>query len=157
MTTMTALTPDQKQLVAQAQIHRIREDIARIDTQRAMLAAIAGGIRQQALADALGVSQGAVSQRLKIAREATPPPAGFVGATPLEIAQRYALRLIDRPTMIQQLADWDYPVRDDSRAMEEWNYIADAHPWDDVKIAHGSGWITDTDYDEILARRGYGS
>ncbi|WP_050671443.1 helix-turn-helix domain-containing protein [Luteipulveratus halotolerans] len=156
MPTMTALTPDQKQLVAQAQIHRIREDIARIDTQRAMLAAIAGGIRQQTLADALGVSQGAVSQRLKIAREATPPPDGFVGATPLEIAQRYALRLIDRPMMIQQLADWDYPPVDRSRALVEWNYIADPDQWDDVSTARERRLITDADYDEILNRRGYG-
>ncbi|MDE9366556.1 hypothetical protein PZ938_13165 [Luteipulveratus sp. YIM 133132] len=155
MTTMTALSLQQQQLLAQAQISRALEDVARLDTQRAMLAAIAAGVRQQTLADTLGVSQGAVSQRLKVARDAAPVPEGFVGASPREIAQRYAVRMIDRPTMLQQLADWPYPPRDHSRANEEWNYVADAHPWDDVTDARRRGWITDEDYDAILDRRGY--
>ncbi|WP_052589324.1 sigma-70 family RNA polymerase sigma factor [Luteipulveratus mongoliensis] len=139
------ISPEQHTLISQAQRSRLREDLDRLDTQRAMVAAIKAGVRQQALAEALGVSQGAVSQRLKIARDASAVPDGFAGASPREIAQRYALGQLDQTTLVRQLTAWPYPPRDDESG---------DHPWEEVAEAVDRGWITHDEYEQVLLGRG---
>ncbi|OZC42396.1 hypothetical protein CH289_27330 [Rhodococcus sp. RS1C4] len=64
---------------------------------------------QTRLAEANGVSQPAISQWLKMARiDAPDVRPGLAGGTPYEIAARYAAKMLDRKTMIEQLSTWVY-------------------------------------------------
>lgn len=65
---------------------------------------------QRTVARALGVSQPAISRLLSQAevRGVKPLPEGFSGASPYEIAERYAAGDIDREAMIRELSAWPY-------------------------------------------------
>lgn len=107
---------------------------------------------QTRLAKANGVTQPAISKWLKMARIDAPDlRPGMAGGTPYEIAARYAARLLDHETMIEQLSDWVREAASRTASTE-----------DDVSSLNLSGFnlqvgramadrfIDETDFDRIL-------
>lgn len=86
---------------------RSRRAVDRLDYLRTVRA-LAATMRQDELARALGVTQPAISATVKKAREVEDLPAGFSGASPLEIAERYAAGQIDRAQLIEELSRFPY-------------------------------------------------
>ena len=107
-----------------------------------------GGLTQNAIAAELGISQGRVSQ---IAAEEDDLPEGFSGATPTEIAQRYAVGEISREQAVDELGRWPYAK---SHRPDEYDDAWEPGPgtWADVEDAHRHGLISDEMYDEALDR-----
>lgn len=83
-------------------------ELATREHRRALRHAEEAGVSQKTLAAVLEVSQPAVAKALKIAREVRDVPAGFSGADPYEIAQRYAAGDIGRSRVIDELRRWNY-------------------------------------------------
>ncbi len=67
-----------------------------------------GGAAQSELAAELHVTQPAVSQALKTAWAVDDVRPGFSGASPYEIAQRYAAWELDRDQSLEELVRWPY-------------------------------------------------
>ena len=97
----------------EAALERVREtrqgtELALLEQRRALRQAEEVGVSQTTLAAAVGVSQPAVAKALKFARKVRDIPAGFSGADPYEIAQRYAAGEIDRARVVDELSRWTY-------------------------------------------------
>lgn len=100
---------------------RARRAVDRLDELRA-LRGLARHLSQAELARALGVSQPAVSKRL---REASSVPAvrpGFSGASAYEIAQRYAAGLLSREQTLEELSRWTYKPGDPGDGVDWLSY-----------------------------------
>ncbi len=92
--------------VATARRMRSRREVSGLDYLRA-LRQLAGSMTQVELARSVGVTQPAISAALKSAAKVSEPRAGFSGADPYEIAQRYAAGDLGRDQVIDELARWD--------------------------------------------------
>lgn len=86
---------------------RSRRAVDRLDYLRTVRA-LTVTMRQDELARELGVTQPAISAAMKKAREVEDVPAGFSGASPYEIAERYAAGQIDRARLLEELGRFPY-------------------------------------------------
>lgn len=131
------------------QIVRARGAICSFDRARIIrYGLLSGRLSQKAIAAELGISQARVSQ---IAAEEADLPEGFSGATPTEIAQRYAVGEISREQAVDELGRWPYAK---SHRPDEYDDAWEPGPgtWADVEDAHRHGLISDEMYDEALDR-----
>ena len=94
--------------VGHVRLLRYRQAIDRLDELRELRALSIAGASQVELARQLGISQPSVNKALKRAMAVRDVLAGFSGATPFEIAQRYAAGLIDRAQLIDELGRFPY-------------------------------------------------
>lgn len=143
---MTIAVPEE---VRQAARLRRRRDIDDIDYRRALRTIREKGYSQQSVADALGISQPALSQQLRGLDAVEPPREGFSGATPLEVCQRYAAGFIDRDQLIDELTRWPYAKRGKTDGFDG---LAVDPPgtWGDVTKALRDGLIDAETYDQVL-------
>lgn len=92
------------------------EELRRVRNRRSVtelsyqptLRALATTMTQSELAAELHVTQSAVSQALKTVRSEDDVRPGFSGASPYEIAQRYAAGELDRDRTLEKLVRWPY-------------------------------------------------
>ena len=129
---------------------RARRDLTRVDYARTIRRLVKSGrITQTELAEALNVSQGSVSQLAKSVEEV---PPRFSGASPYEIAQRYAAGEIDHDQVVAQLTTWEYDVADGSTDGID-SLMVDApgaHTFDEVGRAYREGLIDADIYNSAL-------
>lgn len=127
------------------------DHLLRVEFQRALLAAVSSGMTQVELAAVLEVRQPTVQEALKRARaEAGEPAPGRHGATPLEVAERYAVGEIDRATMLAELTSWDYrPMAGVEAGDDLGTYVTGS--FDDVVTAVGRGYLEEEDYNAIVS------
>lgn len=143
--------------IDQARRALAREDLGRLDYIRALREAVQQGLGQSEIARALHITQSAISQTLTRAESkgVKAIPEGFSGASPYEIAERYAAGEIDRDEMIRQLSKWPYvkaPDHTEQLAME-WKAILPPDPpgtFEEVGEAFDKGLIDGEAYDIIL-------
>jgi len=141
--------------IANARRARARRELGGLDYIRNVRAALAAA-DQRAVARALGVSQPAISRLLSQAeaRGVRPVPDGFSGASPYEIAERYAAGDIDRDTMIHELSAWPYAKNEGAAAAAaEWEstpYLDTPGSFAEVGRAFDEGLIDGAAYDQIL-------
>ncbi|MDB6427450.1 hypothetical protein [Curtobacterium sp. 20TX0008] len=128
---------------------KYRARLANLDRDRLIRLAVRGGASQTRLGAQLGISQARVSQ---IAGTADiDAPDGFSGATPLEIAERYAVGELDEAQTIDELGRW--PYREANRP-DPYDDAWEPGPgtWTDVEFANSQGIITDDMYEAIFDR-----
>lgn len=149
------LGPDQ--VLGQARSALARADLGRLDYFRALQTAVRDGLPQRDIARALNVTQSAISQALKQAasKGVGAIPEGFSGASPYEIAERYAAGDINRNEMIRQLSAWTYVKRQDptEQLAAEWKAILSPDApgtFEEVGEAFDKGLIDAEAYDRIL-------
>jgi hypothetical protein len=129
---------------------KLRADLAERDKLRAVRVARELGATQQALAQVLGVTQPAVIKMLGRQPVMAPLiPAGRSGATPYEVAERYAAGLIDRDAMRAELGSWDYTPRHLPAGLADDVGVEDEGSFDGVLRAGRRGLIDDEDYEVI--------
>lgn len=143
--------------IDQARRALARADLGRLDYLRALQDAVQQGVGQREIARALHITQSAISQALTKAESkgVTAIPAGFSGASPYEIAERYAAGEIDRGEMIRQLSTWPYVKALDhtEQLAAEWKAILPPDPpgtFEEVGEAFDKGLIDGDAYDIIL-------
>jgi DNA-binding transcriptional regulator YdaS (Cro superfamily) len=120
-----------------------------LDRDRLIRAAVEWGFSQVEVARRVGVTQARVNQ---IVHEEVPvPPAGFSGASPLEIAQRFVVGGISRERAVDELGRWSYISRDRPDGIDD-AWEPGPGTWADVEAAHRAGLISDDMYDEALDR-----
>lgn len=131
---------------------RQRVNLDQLDYRRelARLASLGGTQRQ--LSKVLGISQPSLSTALKTAQKVPPARAGFSGADPYEVCQRYSVGELTREQLIDELTRWEYATP----AKREHDYFDDlrfATPgsFDDVGQAFDDGLIDAEAYDIVLA------
>lgn len=136
---------------------RAREQIGRIDYLREMrtlaLAVDAQEVTEDELAALFRTTRVPVVDALKEGRQTAAPPPGFSGASPYEIAQRYAVGELTREQVVDELSRWAYPPV--VRTEGEWDDLLISPPgsWDDVSDALDEGLIDGAIYTEVLTRR----
>lgn len=141
--------------IAMARRARARREIGGLDYIRNIRAAVETA-DQREVARALGVSQPAISRLLlqAEARGVKPIPEGFSGASPREIAERYAAGDIDRETMIRELSTWPYTKNEGATAAAaEWEstpYLDTPGSFAEVGQAFDQGLIDGDAYEQIL-------
>ncbi|UUL75526.1 helix-turn-helix transcriptional regulator [Pseudarthrobacter sp. Fe7] len=152
---MTITSPDHA--IDQARRALAREDLGRLDYIRALREAVQQGLGQREIARALHITQSAISQALTKAESkgVKAIPEGFSGASPYEIAERYAAGDIDRDEMIRQLSAWPYVKSPDhtEQLATEWKAILPPDPpgtFEEVGEAFDKGLIDGEAYDIIL-------
>jgi DNA-binding Lrp family transcriptional regulator len=122
--------------------------VDRLDELR-LVRRLSESMPQSALAEALSVSQPAIHKAIKRAEMVGEIPEGFSGATPYEIAERYAAGLIDRARLVTELAAWGYapsPVTDGV----DWLVVEVPGTFGDVVRALSDGLIDEAIYEEVL-------
>ena len=151
---MTTISTDSA--IANARRARARRELGGLDYIRNVRAAVEI-LDQRDVARALGVSQPAISKLLSQAeaRGVKPIPDGFSGASPYEIAERYAAGDIDRAAMIRELSAWPYVKNEGlAAAQAEWDstpYPDTPGSFEEVGQAYDEGLIDGGAYDTILA------
>ncbi|WP_422759345.1 hypothetical protein [Paenarthrobacter sp. C1] len=150
---MTIISPENA--IANARRARARRELGGLDYIRNVRAAVETA-DQRVVARALGVSQPAISRLLSQAdaRGVKPVPEGFSGASPYEIAERYAAGDIDRDAMIRELSAWPYLKNEGAAAAAaEWEstpYLDTPGSFAEVGRAFDEGLIDGDAYDQIL-------
>lgn len=131
---------------------RSRQVIDALDEVRTLRRLSREGYPQAALARTLGTTQPAVSQRLARAEQVADPPAGFSGASPYEIAQRYAAGEIARGELVDQLGRWSYtpPGHDDGSEYDWMTYVPG--DWAEVERALDDGLLDEETYRAVMDR-----
>ncbi len=126
---------------------RARAELAPLDYNREIRAAAAVST-QTMVAELTHLSQPRINQIVKTTVEQRP---GFHGATPTEIAQRFAVgELSDRET-IDELGRWEYvPLPKLDECDDLWE--PGSGTWLEVENALSDGLITDEVYVEALHR-----
>ena len=135
--------------VQRARALRHRRELDRLDYLRT-LRELAGSMRQEEIARQVGVSQAAVSKALASARSVPAVPESFSGASPYEIAERFAVGELTREQVVDELSRWPY---DSSATSDGYDaLIVDqpgTHTWAEVERAVDDGLIDDDIYDEV--------
>ncbi|UNX53942.1 hypothetical protein MF406_13335 [Georgenia sp. TF02-10] len=84
------------------------------------------------------------------ARAAPALPEGFTGASPYEIAERFAVRELTREQVVDELTRWPY---DPSPTSDGYDALivnqSGTHSWGEVERAADDGLIDEDIYDEI--------
>lgn len=101
---MTVIEP-----VSVEQVRRLRhrQVVDRLDELRS-LRRLSATMSQTAIAKALSITQPTVNSALKRAETIPDVPSGFSGASPYEIAERYAAGLISREQLVDELGRFPY-------------------------------------------------
>lgn len=90
---------------------RYRRELGDLDYKRNIVLLRKRGASQTAIADMIGVAQPTVQKLLARAAAITMPLAGFSGADPYEICERYAADFISREQVLDELTRWEYAPR----------------------------------------------
>lgn len=130
---------------------RQRVNLDQLDYRRELSRLASLGGTQRQLSRVLGISQPSLSTALKTAQKIPPARAGFSGADPYELCQRYAVGELTRDQVIDELTRWDYA----KVTKNEHDYFDDlrfATPGsiDDVAQARNDGLIDGELYDLVL-------
>lgn len=128
---------------------RARRVVDGLDELR-VLAQLQGVVPQSQVARALGVAQPSVSERMRRAVRVEPVREGFSGASPYEIAQRYAAGLIGREQMMDELVRWPYEPYERTDGLD-WT-TGRLGEWEQVATALDHGLLDAATYDGILDR-----
>lgn len=132
--------------------NRLVAEVATLDYRRA-IKHLEHELRQIDIARALNVTQPALSSALKAARKVPDVKAGFSGAGPYEICQRFAVGEIDREQLVDELVRWDYSPRPEPEWLEDFTGPEPAGSWAEMERALRDGLVDDATYDEVLDRR----
>lgn len=150
--TAEAVPAQLHEVVTRARRSRMREHLARLDSLRALREASELGATQAALAAQLRVTQPSISSALKTARDTPRVPEGFSGASPYEIAERFATGELTPAEVIDELARWPYRPGTPSDGVD-WLTLEPGEWNDQVVPAWDEGLITDEIYAEVQRRR----
>jgi hypothetical protein len=149
MSTDTTTRDARHDVVNRARTSRLREHLAHLDSLRALAEASALGVTQSTLASELRVTQPTISSALKTARTTPQLLEGFHGATPYEVAQRYAAGDLTRAQLVDELTRWPYAAMPSTDGRDDLLDVP-AGTADDVRRALSDGLIDAVTYDEIL-------
>ncbi len=127
---------------------RAAKELAELRLLREALRAWEAGRAQVAIAEALGVSQAAVSKMLVRARLASE----VVGDTPWEVALRYAAGELSNQQMIETLTAWPWTHDHFLDADSAWPEQYVRGSWQDVVRAADEGYLSREDYAELFER-----
>ncbi|GMA33641.1 helix-turn-helix domain-containing protein [Litorihabitans aurantiacus] len=130
---------------------RHRRDLDEVDLRRELVALSEEGYSQTRIAQWLQISQSAVSQLLKTARGGSVARAGFSGASPRELCQRYAAGLLSREQVVDELTRWEYVPMAQHEAYEDLPVQPEGTIWDVYRAAM-DGLIDEGLYGEVAAR-----
>ncbi|WP_431838587.1 hypothetical protein [Cellulomonas sp. Y8] len=144
-------TVPQREVVNRARRSRLRAHLAQLDYLRDLAAASGSGVTQTEIARELRVTQPAISQSLKTATATPPILDGFHGATPYEVAERYAAGEITREQVVDELARWPYTPGDRGDGFDWTTY--DPGTFEDVTRARRDGLLDSETYDAVLERQ----
>ena len=133
-----------------ARRYRARAEVARLDYLRSLREA-SSDLPQRQLADALRISQAAVSKSLRTAREVPAVREGFSGASPYEIVQRYAAGELTREQLVDELGRWDYVPMPRTDGFDDLLIVPDG-TFDEVRQGLSEGAIDAETYEEIRTR-----
>lgn len=140
--------------VKEAQSWQALEDLARRRKARALRRASgrvdAGELTQGTIGKGLGISQPAVSKYLKKAKTEPLPRDGFSGADPYEIVELYAVQVITREQMINELSRWNYASQPRTEGQHDDLLPELGGTFEQVGRAYDEGLIDADAYDEIL-------
>ena len=140
------------ELVVDGRRARARLDIAELDYRRMLRQMAEVGLSQREIAGAMGISQPSVNSALKTAAKVSRPVAGFSGATPWEICQRYAAGLLSREGLVEELVAFPYAPAGEVGEVD--SLIVDSPgTWDEVVQAVDLGLVEDEVYEAVFNRR----
>jgi hypothetical protein len=131
---------------------RHRQVVDRLDELR-LMRRLAASMSQTEIAKVLRISQPAVHKALKAAERVPDVPNEFSGASPYEIAGRYAAGQIDRDRLIDELARWPY-ARAPRTDGVDWQVKDASGTFEEVGRALDGGLLDDDTYDAVLTVRG---
>ncbi|MCL3862985.1 hypothetical protein M1R94_18435, partial [Actinotalea sp. K2] len=101
------------------------------------------------------LSQAAVSKTLRSARTVPPVREGFSGASPYEIAQRYAAGELAREQLVDELARWQYvPMPRTDDGIDDL-VVIELGTFHEVSQARRDGLLDGAAYEEIRQCRIY--
>jgi hypothetical protein len=127
---------------------RARMELAAIDFKRTIQDA-AVHVRQNTIAEWAGLSKPRVSQ---IVNRTPRPRNGFSGASPTEVAQRYAAGEISAQQTVDELSRWTYNPMPASDPFDE-TWQPGEGTWFDVETAWFARLITDEMFAAIRINR----
>jgi transcriptional regulator with XRE-family HTH domain len=131
---------------------RLRAHLAQLDYLRGLAEATALGVTQSEIARELRLTQPTISSSLKTARVTPQVREGFHGASPYEIAERYAAGEITRDQLVDELTRWSYAPSASGDGVDWLTY--EAGEWNEQVVpALDEGLIDDATYTEIQDRR----
>ena len=136
--------------VQKARALRQRLDLDRLDYLRE-LRRLATVMSQTELASQLGVKQPTIHSALRTAAKVVEPVPGFSGASPYEIAQRYATGELTRAQIVDELGRWVYPSEAPTDGYDSL-LVSTAGSFGEVGRALSEGLIDGAIYDAILDR-----
>lgn len=128
---------------------RNRRAVDRLDELRAIRSA-SRRLRQGDLAREVGLSQAAVSKAITLAAQVPDLAAGFSGATPYEIAQRYAAGELTEDQVVDELGRWPYAQGDPGDGVDWLTF--EAGEWALVERALSEHLISEAIYAAVQAR-----
>lgn len=130
---------------------RHRQRVDRLDELRAVRV-LSKTMSQTELAKVLAISQPSVNKALKAAAKVPDVRENFSGATPYEIAQRYAAGQIDRDQLVDELGRWQY-ARTPATDGVDWLADEPEGTFEEVGRALDEGLIDEDTYTAILDAR----
>ncbi len=148
---MTVKQDETSGLITRLQRLRARRAVDRLDELRTLARLASSSMSQSAIAVALGVSQPAVSKRLREAAELAPVREGFSGASAYEIAQRCAAGELSREQVLEELSRWSYEPGDRGDGVD-WLSVRLGEFERTVGKAADQGLIDGELYDELVRR-----
>ena len=126
-----------------------RQVVDRLDYLRG-LRGLAESMTQTELAKRLGIAQPSISSALQTAVKVADVRPGFSGASPYEIAQRYAAGELSGEQVVDELVRWEYVPRPQSDGYDWLTTGSDVGTWVEVEKALRDGLLDDATYDAIL-------
>jgi hypothetical protein len=138
--------------VAPAASALLRLRLAELDYLREVRRLLDAGRPEEELARELRVFRPEDLARLRAAREVSLPLEGFSGALPMEICERYAVGLIDRERLVDEMARYPYVPMDTT---DGWDDLIVNPPgtWADFILAIDIGLVENALYGEVFERR----
>ena len=127
---------------------RSRRAVDGLDYLR-VLRRLSGSMTQTDLAQSLGMTQPSISSALKSAAKVPEPREGFSGASPYEIAQRFAAGEIDRDQLVDELTRWEYVPMPHTDGYDDLLILPEG-TFREVARARRDGLIDGETYDVIL-------
>lgn len=120
-----------------------------LQTLRSVARSIVDGVGQDVIANALGISQPAVSKLARRARAVD----GLDQRSPREVILERAIGVIDDVQMMRELGTWTYePGRfDDAQLAEPESYVPGLR--DQIEEAAGQGLLSRDEFELLLAPR----
>ncbi|MGJ1427375.1 hypothetical protein [Clavibacter sepedonicus] len=137
--------------VAPAALALLRLRLAELDYLREVRRLLDAGRAEEELARDLRVFRPEDLARLRAAREVSMPLEGFSGALPMEICERYAVGLIDRERLVDELARYPYVPRALPDGYDDL-VVNPPGTWAEVSRAAAAGLIDDEAYGDAFER-----